>query len=294
MRPEFWFRVKKVFTGYPYLYRKHLVTNYGTRFTKPNPDVPANVPTCPFCGHALKLADEKLPLESLVEHVFEPNGTPTYKFVGVCSNDKCTMGKFFMYNYYSGEAYRRNDAYFEYFFKQGPDGRPDIHTYRSDELKALDKKMDEFIMCAGNTIECQAKFSIYKAGLVSAIYLHPLLCLGIRQPVIEINYKCDRQGNIKGKSYKLRFLAWDLDRFCIYKTTTINRFFSIIYYRLVFAKKFKQMLSEPSPSMDSLRDYYDEAFTLRYAPNDRTTRAALWCVKVLHPRLSRYTFNNEE
>ena len=133
MRPEFWLRIKKVFTGYPYLYRKHLVTNYGTRFTKPNPDVPANVPTCPFCGHALKLADEKLPLESLVEHVFEPNGTATYKFVVVCSNDECMMGKFFMYNYYSGEVYRRNDVYFEYFFKQGPDGKPDIHSYRSDE-----------------------------------------------------------------------------------------------------------------------------------------------------------------
>lgn len=292
MKSKFWSQVKDVFTGYPYLYHQSLVSMYGTKFTKPNADVPADVPTCPFCGHALKLTEEKRRLESLAEHVSDPNGIPTYKSVGVCSNDECVMGKFWMYNYDSGEAYRRGEVYFAYFFKQGPDGKPDIRNYRSDELGALDKEMDKFIMCAGNTFECQATFSIYKAGLVSGIYLHPLFGLGIRQPVIEINYECDNQGNIKNKSYKLRFLSWDCGRFCVYKSTTIKRFFCILSSRLKSARRFKQMLSEPNPSTSRLRKHYDEAFTLRYAPNDKTTRAAIWWVMFLHPHLSRYTFND--
>lgn len=291
MKSKFWTQVKDVFTGYPYLYRKQVVAMYGTQFTKPNDDVPENVPTCPFCGHALKLTDEKRRLQSLVEHVSDPNGQPTYKSVGVCSNDECEMGRFWMYNYYTGEAYRRIDKYYTYFFEQGPDGQPDIYKYRSDEHKALAKKMDKFIMCAGNTFECQAMFSINKAGLIGDIYLHPLFALGIRQPVIEINYECGYRGNIRNRSYKLRFLSWDHGSFSVYKYSTFTRFFHILKSRLKSAKRFKRLLKEPTPSTERLRSRYDNAFTLRYAPNDKTTRAAIWCVKILYPRLSRYTFN---
>ena len=291
MKNKFWLQVKDVFTGYPYLYYKSVKTVYGTQFTKPNVDVPAEIPTCPFCGHALKLSDTKRKLESLAEHIENPNSTPSYKYVGVCSNDACEFGKFWMYNYYTGEAYLNKEPYFAYFFEEGPDGKPDIHKYRSNEHKILDEEMDKFIMCAGNTFECQSVFSILKAGLIDCIYLHPLLGLGIRQPVIEIDYDCDRQGNVKSKSYKLRFLAWENGGFNVYKSTEIKRFFSILSSRLKSARKFKQLLADPTTPTNHLREYYNKAFTLGYRPkNDKPTRAAIWCVKVLHPHISRYTF----
>lgn len=56
---------------------------------------------CPYCGFRIDATTRKERLETLDEHVMDPNGTPSYKTVYKCS---CEASKYTMWNY-AGESY---------------------------------------------------------------------------------------------------------------------------------------------------------------------------------------------
>ena len=56
---------------------------------------------CPYCGFRIDATTRKERLETLDEHVMDPNGTPSYKTVYKCT---CEASKYTMWNY-TGESY---------------------------------------------------------------------------------------------------------------------------------------------------------------------------------------------
>lgn len=56
---------------------------------------------CPYCGYSLSKTDRQERLQTLDEHVTDPNGTPTYKMIYKCT---CEASRHTMWDYL-GEAY---------------------------------------------------------------------------------------------------------------------------------------------------------------------------------------------
>lgn len=56
---------------------------------------------CPYCGYRIDATTRQERLETLDEHVMDPNGTPSYKTVYKCT---CEASKYTMWNY-TGESY---------------------------------------------------------------------------------------------------------------------------------------------------------------------------------------------
>ena len=65
-------------------------------------DIIPNQMYCPYCGFRIDATTRQERLETLDEHVSDPNGTPSFKTVYKCFN--CEASKYTMWNYY-GESY---------------------------------------------------------------------------------------------------------------------------------------------------------------------------------------------
>lgn len=179
------------------------VYNSHKLFHKPLIEYGDERPTCPFCGHPLVQEGQER-LESLCEHVGNPNGIPSYKNVGVCKNEKCKFGKFQIWDWDSGEQYS-SDFYSEYFFKRNSDNTFEFDETKNDEWLEIQK----YIPAAGNSISLKIGINSYKYGQLKNIYFSPFFGLLIYQPYIEMYYEADKLGNILKKSWKLGWLKFN-------------------------------------------------------------------------------------
>lgn len=161
-------------------------------------------PCCPYCGKVLSAGEPKR-LQSLEEHVYDPNGIPSYKTVLQCNNDDCFLGKFSIWSE-DGSSYS-SDMY--------------VTMLRDDNMsKDVDKicKMQQrYMPSAINTFQRRMDvenscYSPYKR----AIYLSPLLMFNKRQPYIEIIKIANNQGKVLKLKFCLQFLRKDeCGNFCL-------------------------------------------------------------------------------
>ena len=148
---------------------------------------------CPFCGQPL-VEHGKKRLQTLSEHVFDPNGTPSEKAAYYCDNPDCKLGKVFMWNggYDSGEAFI-NDA----CFTRDADGKVQWTDWASEAYDEAHK----WYHSATNSISIACEM-----GESWQIMLHPALLLGFYRPYIEVTPKANQDATISGNHYKLCFL----------------------------------------------------------------------------------------
>mgnify|MGYP003451402751 CR=1 FL=1 len=124
---------------------------------------------CPKCKDDLHITGEDH-LQTLSEHVCDPNGTPSLKAVYQCVNTNCKCFRAFAWNS-DGE-----------FYPYGYDSRLvfDNHEMTS-ALGSFSRKMD---------------IEISHHGLPDKVRLHPALMLWFFQPYIQYRYTADEDGNV--------------------------------------------------------------------------------------------------
>lgn len=128
---------------------------------------------CPKCKAQLIVSGQAR-LETLLEHVSDPNGTPSLKDKYVCSNADCVCNKHNVCWNSDGETYGG------------------YKLFGSDELTS-----------PYGTLERRLEIEIYKKGLKKRTLLPAWLLLWFLKPVIEHEYKADEDGNVLKKYYKL-------------------------------------------------------------------------------------------
>ena len=148
---------------------------------------------CPFCGQPLVQHGEKH-LQTLSEHVFDPNAIPSKKPAYYCDNPECKLGKLFLWNggFDRGEAFISDNS-----FEKDADGKVQWTDWA---LEAYDEA-HKWYHNATNTIAIACEI-----GEAWHLYLHPALLFGLYRPFIEITPKANQDGTIKGNHYKLCFL----------------------------------------------------------------------------------------
>lgn len=151
---------------------------------------------CPKCKSEL-IKDGQARLQSLDEHVSNPNALPSLKTRYVCSNKECVCNtqedESVCWNS-DGECYG-GFKIFEHGQNTGPYG----------------------------SYERKAQVEIYKHGpdgpLKKKVYLSPIWMLWFYQPFIEYHYKSNENGDILKRSWSIEILKKDKglgNRYCVH------------------------------------------------------------------------------
>lgn len=132
---------------------------------------------CSHCKSEL-IVKEQLRLESLIEHI--ECREASLKDAYSCSNKDCLLHQNNCVWDEEGEFYGGDNGFFY-----------DLKDDKYSAIGSFAKKME---------------IEIYKKGLKSEIYLHPIFMLYFFKPYILINYKGNEEGEVLSKSYSLRIL----------------------------------------------------------------------------------------
>lgn len=136
---------------------------------------------CPSCNSTLEITGQER-LETLGEHVSNPNGTPSLKPTYQCVNANCKCFRAFMWDEYG-------DFYCNGYYHQAMEIFPD------DRYAAID------------SFAKKCEIEIYKKGLKDKTYLHPAWCLWFYQPFIEYHYEGNDAGEVLSKAWSIGFLG---------------------------------------------------------------------------------------
>ena len=150
---------------------------------------------CPFCGHRLSATERQERLETLTEHVMDPNGTPSYKTVYKCS---CKPSRYTMWNYL-GESYldlpKDNDNDEEMW-----------RTYNSyDHFLKDTRKMEGWSKEAINSISFTSHNDVHAPGKVKEWRLKLWKSQKI-VPTIDFDYHYDNFGKCKSVRPSIKYL----------------------------------------------------------------------------------------
>ena len=185
---------------------------------------------CPYCGSPLVKSGSQKRMETLSEHVSDPNGIPTLKDEYVCSAegisnhqyllsgpDKrlgCKFGILHSWNggFEKGGSYT-SDYWHELYglSKQSIINRRVIDEWFTEDYQHEHKN-------ALNTFECQSQTSIYNTGLRKYILLPVWLTFNIIRLKLDLHYSANDFGEVTSTSVTLGFLKKDKvfnNEFCI-------------------------------------------------------------------------------
>lgn len=190
---------------------------------------------CPYCGAPLIKSGEQKRMETLSEHVSDPNGTPSLKDEYICSAEGlfehqylfkdnpdeqlgCEFGILHSWNggYEKGGSYAS-----DYWRKLYAMSKENIVNKRViDDWLHEDCKHKNY--AALNTFECEAQTSIYKNGLKDAILLPAWLTFNLIKLKLDLHYEANSFGEVTSTSVTLGFLKKDKGlrdcEFCIVGT----------------------------------------------------------------------------
>lgn len=164
---------------------------------------------CPFCGEPLVKRGQKR-LQTLEEHVYDPNMTPSLKDAMYCENTECENGKYFCWNggRFGGEAFMNSD------------------TIGDDEnaFHAFYKASKEYYINALNSAVCQSERS--ESWFV---LFHPALTFGAFRPYVEVLPSYKENGEFVRNRYKTGLMGRDKNgKYCIMRIGGLHMFlFSI-------------------------------------------------------------------
>ena len=150
---------------------------------------------CPYCGYPLSKTDRQERMETLDEHVMDPNGTPSYKTVYKCS---CRPSRYTMWNYL-GESYLD--------LPKDTDNDEEMwKTYNSYEHFLKDtRKMEGWSKEAINSICFISNNNVYAPGKTKEWRLRLWKSQKI-VPTIDFTYEYDNFGKCKWVSPSLKYL----------------------------------------------------------------------------------------
>lgn len=189
---------------------------------------------CPYCGSPLVMSGLQRRMETLSEHVANPNGTVTLKDEYICSAEGlfehqylskdepderlgCEFGILHSWN----GGWEKGGSYVsDYWHKLYAMSKENIvnkrvidewfhEDYQHQHSKAL------------NTFECQSQTSIYNIGLIKCIYLPAWLTFNLIKLTLDLHYDANNFGEVTSTSVTLGFLKKDKgfrNEFCILGT----------------------------------------------------------------------------
>lgn len=174
---------------------------------------------CPFCGHPLVKRGSKR-LETMSEHVFDPNGTPSEKPAYYCENEECRYKDVFLWNgnrsefdVDAGEAFFNSDKAVK-----------EVNGERKvdDKYWELYKETSDWYTAATNTFTFKQQ-----REETDKIYLHPIFALFLLRPYIEVYYEAKENGDIVGRKWRIHFLKKEEGRedYNIYYISSLHMFF---------------------------------------------------------------------
>ncbi len=185
---------------------------------------------CPYCGSPLVKSGNQKRMETLSEHVSDPNGTPTLKDEYVCSAEGiyghqylrdgsnkrlgCEFGILHSWNggFEKGGSYA-NDYWRELYelSEQSVVNKRVIDEWFHEDYKHEHKN-------ALNTFNCQSSISIYHTGLKECILLPAWLTFNLIRLKLDFHYSANNFGEVTSTSVTLGFLKKDKgfrNEFCI-------------------------------------------------------------------------------
>jgi hypothetical protein len=134
---------------------------------------------CPVCKSEIIEGDYKK-MQTLDEHVCNPNAEPSLKPTFKCSNFDCLTHKHRIFWDWFGALYGR--------------------TYN---CKSIFINQNDAPFGSSNR---KSNVEIYKAGLKDRIWLSPWWTLKLWQPMIEYKYTSNYDGDVLSKKIKIKFL----------------------------------------------------------------------------------------
>ena len=177
---------------------------------------------CPYCGSPLIKSGKQRRMETLSEHVYDPNGTPSLKDEYICSAEGlfehqylfkdnpdeqlgCEFGILHSWNggWEKGGSYTSD--YWQKLYamsKENIVNKRVIDAYLHEDYKHEHKN-------ALNTFECQSQTSIYNTGLKDAILLPSWLTFNLIRLKLDFHYTANSFGEVTSTSVSLGFLKKD-------------------------------------------------------------------------------------
>ena len=188
---------------------------------------------CPFCKSPLYISETKR-IQTLIDHVSDPNGDGSMQEIYACSNKECKSNE--------SDVLIRWDWYGDlYFFGEN------YERYREVEKSIVND-------APYGTSSRKSNIEIYKKGLKPRSFeVYPKWFLFNFGFFIEHIYEADYDGNVLKRKYKLKFLKKDGDMVIHYISGLYMFFWSI--------KNFKNKLElyrrnqHPSNKRDLLQDF---------------------------------------
>lgn len=200
---------------------------------------------CPKCQHDLaKTREERI--QTMSEHISNPNGTPSLKSLYQCVNSDCQCFRAFGWD-------SEGDFYALKYYHKVNDVFPDE---RYAAIGSFAKKME---------------VEVYGKGLPEKKYLHPALMLWFFQPYIEWHGISDENGNILKKWFTVGILKKDKSfknqyciqaKFCWHTWAFLWKMFKRQYNRKDYKKAF-----EPSLNRAWVYRWFETFVHLRYFYN---------------------------
>ena len=194
-----------------------------------NPEKYKDTMFCPYCGSPLIKSGNQKRMETLSEHISDPNGTPSLKDEYICGAEGimnyqyllsrsdnrlgCEFGILHSWNggWEKGNSY--TSSYWNVLYelsKQSIVNKRVIdewfhEDYQHEHINAL------------NTFSCQSQTSNYKTGLKECILLPAWLTFNLIRLKLDLHYSANDFGEVTSTSVTLGFLKKDKDRneFCI-------------------------------------------------------------------------------
>lgn len=185
---------------------------------------------CPYCGSPLIKSGNQKRMETLSEHVSDPNGIPSLKDEYICgaegtfnrqylisgSNERlgCKFGILHSWNggFEKGSSYASDYWHELYELSE----QSIVNKLVIDDWFHEDYQHEHY--AALNTFECQSQTSIYNTGLKKAILLPAWLTFNLIRLKLDLHYSANDFGEVTSTSVTLGFLKKDKNfrnEFCI-------------------------------------------------------------------------------
>ena len=140
---------------------------------------------CPICKTDLVITGSER-LETICEHVSDPNGSVCEKDVFQCPNNNCKANEY-------GAVWEERGEFFTYNMSWD-----------------RDKELEKCFIGENNgpfgTISRRLNVEIYKCGLKNKVYYSPILTFWLLKPYKEYWYKANKDGEILKSGWKIKFL----------------------------------------------------------------------------------------
>lgn len=187
---------------------------------------------CPYCGNPLVKSGKQRHMQTLCEHVSDPNSTPSLKDEYVCSAESIMGGQYLT----SGDPDEQTGCEFGILhawnggFEKGGSYSSD---YRDKLYKLAEQNIVNYRVIhdwlredhkhkfydALNTDECEMQTSIYNTGLPDHYRLPAWLTFNLIQLTLDFSYNANSFGEVTDTYVSLGFLKKDNNRlgnrFCI-------------------------------------------------------------------------------